>query len=123
MGNHYVKELLIKYYGYKCWLMGEISKSNPLTLHHIKPQREGGPTTIENGALLSLEKHALFNILESKYPELANEINAYFIVYKGNYPEDIYNRINEIMSLIDYEPKKIKHKKSNYQKCLRKHRR
>ena len=126
MSNGYVRDLMIYYYGEKCWLGGVVSSSNPLTYHHIKPVREGGRTTMENGALLSLRMHELFNILESQNQELADEINSYFLIYRGTYPDVVYFRIKEIMSGIDldYKPKYKNQKKiSNYKKCLRKRRR
>lgn len=124
MKNQYVRDLLIYYYGEKCWLFGKITKENYLTLHHIKPVRDGGKTTLENGALLTVEKHMQFNLLEENYPELAEEINCYFSYYRGNYPQEVYERINEIMSIVpELRHKSQKQcKRSNYQKCLTKHR-
>ena len=72
MSNSYVRDLLINTYGNKCWLGGKVSHENPLTYHHIKPVRCGGRTTMNNGALLSLQKHAEFNVLESGF---INQIN------------------------------------------------
>ena len=126
MKNSYVRDMLVYYYGPKCWLGGQVTKDNYLTLHHIKPVRDGGRTTLENGALLSRQKHAEFNVLEEMYPEYGEEINNYFLEYRGQYPQEIYERIQELMSLVDIKaPRKDKRhkKKSNYQKCLKKTRR
>ena len=114
MKNSYVRDLLEYYYGERCWLGGIVSKDNPLTLHHIKPVREGGKTTIDNGALLSLSMHIRFNILESHYPEYAEEINGYFVEYKGEYPDEVYFRIKELMALT--EDKVYKNNNKNYRK-------
>lgn len=126
MKNSYIRDLLIYNYGAKCWLNGKITRDNPLTLHHIKPVREGGKTTMENGALLSLRKHEEFNKLEQQYPDLAAELNMYFEIYRGQYPQDVFERIQEVMSMVDmhYSHKcKNQRKVSNYQKCLKKRRR
>ena len=126
MSNSYIRDLLINTYGNKCWLGGKVSHENPLTYHHIKPVRCGGRTTMNNGALLSLQKHAEFNVLESIYPDLAEEINFYFTVYHGTYPQGVYERINGIMQLVNTDKhikNRNKKKISNYQKKLRKKRR
>lgn len=127
MKNQYVRDMLIDTFGYKCWLGGKVSKENPLTLHHIIPVREGGKTTIENGALISLQKHTEFNVLEQMYPELGEEINSYLYEYRGNYPQEVWDRIQEIWTHVnDHAPIKQKNnyrKKTNYQKHLKKKRR
>lgn len=105
MKNKFVKDQLIALYGYKCWLLGEVSKRNKLTLHHIKPVRENGATTIDNGALLTREMHDRFNILEQMYPELANEINIYLQTYKGNYSDEVLERINRLLELVKRKEK------------------
>ena len=75
MKNSYIRDLLVYYYGPTCWLGGQVTEENYLTLHHIKPVRDGGRTTLENGALLSRQKHIEFNMLERAYPEYAEKIN------------------------------------------------
>jgi hypothetical protein len=100
MNNKQVKNLLIYNFGASCWLGGKITKKNPLTNHHILAKRDGGETTLDNGALLSQEMHDRFNILEQRYPELAEEINSYLKQYKGVYPNKIQERIDYIMSLV-----------------------
>lgn len=89
-----------------CWLNGTITRNNPLTAHHIVPVRNNGKTTIKNIAPLTDYMHKMFNILERKYPDLAEEINRYFVKYKGVYPEEIEWRINQIFALLD--PQEIK---------------
>ena len=126
MKNSYVRDLLVYYYGPKCLLGGQVTKDNYLTLHHIKPVRDGGRTTLENGALLSVRKHAEFNVLESMYPEYGEEINNYFLEYRGNYPPEVSERIQELISLVDvhaFRKEKHQRKTSNYKKCLKKRRR
>ena len=45
-----------------------------LTYHHIKEKRNGGKTTIENGALLSAENHEWFNKQSDKAQRQMNEL-------------------------------------------------
>jgi len=102
-------------------LGGKITRENPLTYHHIKPVREGGRGTIENGALLTDEKHRLFNELERKFPELADEINKYFLAYHGDYPEDVWCRIQYLLSMA--AAKEVYHSKGKCKKKKHRHRR
>lgn len=99
MKNKLVRNLMINNYGNRCWLHYKLTKDNPLTYHHLKPVREGGRATEENGALLSREAHDDFNILEQMYPKLAREINEYLSTYKGDYPSEVIERINRLMEL------------------------
>ena len=103
-----VKEELIKIYKLsdECMLKGKLSRDNPFTYHHIIPVRENGQKTLENGAILTRKKHEQFNQLERLYPEYAAEINYYLYTYRGNYPEEVMERINELMSLVKDVPKK-----------------
>jgi hypothetical protein len=77
-----IKQQLINMYGQTCFLGGSVDNKNIITYHHIKPVREGRETTVENGALLSLQMHWLFNKFELLDPEFAKELNEYFIYYK-----------------------------------------
>lgn len=109
-------------------LGGKVSKDNPYTFHHIVPVRENGATTIENGAVLTKQKHEQFNKLERKYPEYGEEINYYLYTYRGNYPDEIKERIDYLMSLVENNSeekshKKQKNKQSNYKKHRKKFRR
>lgn len=119
MSNAYIRMMLIDLYGESCWLKGEISKRNPLTLHHIVPVRFGGKTTVDNGALITIERHQLFNLFECKQSELAEEVNYYLHEYHGLYPQIVDERIDELIQqmyatkeLFDLEhPQKVKKKK------------
>lgn len=109
-------------------LGGKLSKDNPYTFHHIIPVRENGPATVENGAVLTRQKHEQFNKLEQMYPEYGDEINYYLYTYRGNYPDEIKERIDYLMSLVESancgKPyKKEKKKQSNYKKHRKKHKR
>lgn len=95
--NKQIRNLLIYNHGHACWLNGKLTKKNPLTLHHIKPIKKGGKTTIDNGALLSKSMHERFNQLERHNPQLAKEINKYLKEYKGDYPPQVQSRIDYIM--------------------------
>jgi hypothetical protein len=104
--NHGIKALMIHDFGNVCWLNGTISRNNPLTYHHcVIPKRNGGKATEENGALLTHQRHEWFNELEREYPELAKEVNIYMSLYKGEYPEQVEWRINQIFALVNPEHK------------------
>ena len=48
------------------WMHLAITKSNPLTIHHIHEAVYGGKTTIDNAALLGKKSHRVLNMLESR---------------------------------------------------------
>ena len=48
------------------WMHLAITKSNPLTIHHIHEVVCGGETTLDNAALLGKKSHRLLNMLESR---------------------------------------------------------
>lgn len=95
MSNKRAKEKLIELYGAECFIeklhlrvdteprkytsKGQYKRMKQLTYHHIKEKRNGGQTTVENGALLSAENHAWFN-KQSK--ELQKQMNELFQKYK-----------------------------------------
>ncbi len=92
-----IKAKLVRLYGKKCWLFSEISRNNKLTYHHIDPVRQEGDTSLGNGALLTKRMHMFFNELEKTYPIIANELNYYFFLYKGEYPDYVELKIKEIL--------------------------
>ena len=55
-----------------------MARMKQLTYHHIKEKRNGGATTVENGALLSLYKHNYLNYLDLYYHSIYNELNGLF---------------------------------------------
>lgn len=95
MSNKRVKERLIQIYGAECFIeklhlrvdteprkytsKGQYKRMKQLTYHHIKEKRNGGQTTVRNGALLSAENHAWFN-KQSK--ESQKQMNELFQKYK-----------------------------------------
>lgn len=93
--NKIIRLELIKLYGHICMLGEPISKSNYLTLHHILAQRDKGPTTIDNGALLSLFMHQDFNFIEQWYYNESEYINEYLKYYKETCDELERKRMNE----------------------------
>lgn len=102
--NRRKKEELIKIYGPKCFIEelglrkpAEIEKErkkftgkkqlkimDELTYHHILEKCKGGPTTLENGAVLRNINHQWFNRLSK---ERQAEINQLFREYKKNFPK------------------------------------
>lgn len=102
--NRRKKDELIKIYGPRCFIEelglrkpAEIEKErkkykgkkqlkimDKLTYHHIIERCKGGPTTLENGAILRNINHQWFN-RQSK--ERQAEINEMFREYKKNFPK------------------------------------
>ena len=54
---------------------GQLKKMKELTYHHILEKSKGGLTTIENGALLTAERHAWFH---QQPPEVQHKLNNAF---------------------------------------------
>lgn len=77
-----VKQELINMYNNQCFLNGVIYYKNPITYHHIQAVRNGGKTTIENGALLGRLEHSMFNVIEDYNKTFARWLNEGFIEYK-----------------------------------------
>lgn len=91
-----VKAKLIRLYGAECFIdklqlrkhqckkvyflsSEERKRLETLTYHHIVEKRNGGKTTVENGALLSVENHVWFNAQSEKKQ---SELNRAFQRYK-----------------------------------------
>lgn len=117
--NSNIRNLMIYNYGNECWLKGK----GKLTYHHIVPVRDGGKNTLDNGALLSDEMHDKFNKLEMMYPQLAEEINMYLKEYKGNYPNEVWDKIVVLLELVGKEEKKKWTKSKKYSKRVKKKKR
>ena len=97
MSNKRAKQKLIELYGAECFIeklhlrvdteprryssKGQYKRMKQLTYHHIKEKRNGGQTTVRNGALLSAENHAWFN-KQSK--EAQKQMNELFQKYKAS---------------------------------------
>lgn len=64
------------------WMGTPITKTNPLTYHHII-KRKDGETSISNGALLTKSSHRKLNILENCDKDLYDEWQWLF--YAINY--------------------------------------
>lgn len=93
--NKKIKEKMIELYGPECFIeklhlrkdktprrytsKKQYERMKQLTYHHIKEKRNGGPATIENGALLSAENHQWFN---QQSPEKQAIMNEAFQNYK-----------------------------------------
>ena len=88
--NKRAKERLIELYGAECFIdklklrkdkkprryksKSQYKRMKELTYHHIKERRNGGKTTVENGALLSNENHQWFNKQSEKAQRQMNEL-------------------------------------------------
>lgn len=102
MKNKSVLLEMFKIYGYsdKDWMGFKITKKNGISYHHIFEKRNGGEETVDNGAILTKNSHALLNRLE---------INNYDLYCKWNL---LFMEINETKKpLDDYLIGKIGHLK------------
>ncbi len=71
---------LYEHYGKECMFTGV---KTDLTYHHIDKAAEGGPTTKDNGAILSSISQAwLHNYIELNDPSLYDLINECLVLYK-----------------------------------------
>lgn len=120
-GNKQVREELEKIYGHICMMHEGLkikgySKSKAdykgkaimkqLTLHHLKPLREKGKTTAENGAVLCRGCH---DYIEQITPENRARLNELLVKYKESkieFVDDLDTGIE--INLAEIEPIKTK---------------
>lgn len=88
--NKSAREELIRRYGAECFIeklhlrkdkkprkyksKGQKKRMKQLTYHHIQMVKDGGKTTVENGALLSTENHQWFHQQSEQDQTRMNEI-------------------------------------------------
>lgn len=87
--NKRAKELLIQRYGEIDFMValhvvqpqsrtykskGQKKRMQQLTYHHIRMKSKGGKATVENGALLTAENHAMFHKLPKVEQDKLNEM-------------------------------------------------
>lgn len=98
--NKSAKIALIKRYGAECFIeklklrknviprtyksKGQMKRMRELTYHHIKMRKDGGDSSIENGALLSMENHQWFH---KQNEHVQGYMNALFQEYKRQMDE------------------------------------
>lgn len=76
------------------WMSYIITKKNFLTYHHIKPEKEGGKISIENGALLTKNAHRDLNRIEEFDYALYQDWNELFwFILNSQAPIDEYYKI------------------------------
>lgn len=119
MSNKKAKERLIELYGAECFIeklhlrvdkeprrytsKGQYKRMKQLTYHHIKEKRNGGKTTVENGALLSAENHMWFN---QQNKQMQKQMNDLFQQYKQSieckveFVEDLDTRFSIASAII-----------------------
>ena len=84
--NQHAREDLEILYGAKCMLT---DYQDRLNFHHLKKKCDGGPATIENGALLNRDAHDYLHKQEGKqlYEELNECLELYKLCYELNESE------------------------------------
>ena len=82
MNNRTIRKIMEMLYGRKCFMeklgiriCGAKTLDHTLTYHHIIPEKQGGETTIQNGALLARYNHDWFH-KQSKH--IQDELNEEF---------------------------------------------
>ena len=133
--NTKVKRKLIALYGAECFIdklhlrppedkprrytsKGQLKRMKTLTYHHMKERSKGGPTTIENGAILSVENHEWFN---KQPPEVQAELNKRFKEYKKCkvvYSDDV--KVDFEIHATTFEIDERAHIKSKYNRAKEK---
>lgn len=98
--NKSARDELIRRYGAECFIeklhlrkdkkprhytsKGQRKRMKELTYHHIKMEKDGGKSTVENGALLSVENHQWFH---QQSQQAQDYMNVMFQAYKKNADE------------------------------------
>jgi len=106
--NKKAREELIKYYGAECFIeklklrrdthpriyksKRQMRKMKQLTYHHIKMKKNGGESSVENGALLSVENHQWFHeqnehaqgYMNAIFQEYKKQVDACRVVFVDN---------------------------------------
>lgn len=82
MTNRMLKDINISKYGYICMAGYEITKQNPLTMHHIISLSEGGQTVLENSSNVTSLPHSGIHVVSRDDVAKADEIIDYLYYYK-----------------------------------------
>lgn len=77
-----IKKQLMRTYGKRDFTGRMPTNDDILTVHHIRAKRNGGCLTIYNSALLCRSTHDKFNLIEAKFPLIAETLNEDFQLYK-----------------------------------------
>ena len=88
MNNKTIRKIMEMLYGKQCFIeklgiriRGSKTLDHTLTYHHIIPEKQGGETTIQNGALLARYNHDWFH----KQPlHVQDELNEQFQELKAD---------------------------------------
>lgn len=81
-----------------------LTKDSRFTYHHLVKKEYGGDNSLDNGAVLTREAHALLNYLEFNYYDIYYKINNKLIEINKSKKHPTKEQLYEIKSLIrDYE--------------------
>lgn len=87
-----------------CFMGFPLTKDSKFTYHHLIKKEYGGDNSLENGAVLTREAHALLNYLEMNYYDIYYQINNKLIEINKMKKHPTKEQINDIKRLIrDYE--------------------
>lgn len=85
---------------------GQYKRMQQLTYHHIREKSKGGKATIENGALLTAENHALFHKLPKEEQDKLNNMFQEYKCRKDNELKIEYVDAGEMpfeLSIVDFD--------------------
>lgn len=80
---------------------------NPYTYHHIKEQRNGGKTTINNGAIITDIAHVDLNYYDNRVNRVYKELNILFKMLNDTKKPPTKEYFEEV----DYILKKVPNRK------------
>lgn len=89
------------------WMQYQITKSNILTLHHIRKVCESGMTIIKNGSILTKKAHRILNIVEGIDCYLYDEWNCLFELINNAKQSPCIEYVNEARKLKKYTHKVV----------------
>lgn len=87
-----------------CFMGFPLTENSRFTYHHLIKKEFGGDNSLDNGAVLTREAHALLNYLEMNYYDIYYQINNKLIEINKMKKHPTKEQINDIKRLIrDYE--------------------
>lgn len=120
MKNYTLREMNIEIYGNICMAGYTLSRSNPLTMHHIVPLSWGGRTTLENSSNITFLPHTGIHVLYDDDKQKAKKIMEYLYCFKEHPDEWIVMEFkqwleNELFQM-DYIPTQTRGKVMVYKR-------
>lgn len=84
------------------WMGYHLTDTNPYTFHHIIKDCNDGPTSVNNGAILTCNAHKKLNKLEYKVPEAYDDLNYLFRVLNASKMPPTEEHFVEVGKILKY---------------------